>query len=185
MHWKVLSTEYLVKHPPYFIARKDVCQREDGSVIPSYYVVELPPSVIVVPLLPGNQVMMVKQYRHPVGEISLEFPGGFIDEGETPLEAARRETLEETGHSFANYIYLGRIAANPGVLNNFTHFFLATDMTGRQDQQLEHNEEIRMEFYTVPQVAALLRENKIIQALHATACYYALAHLGQLNSQPG
>ena len=57
-------------------------------------------------------------------------------------------------------------------------------MTGRQDQQLEHNEEIRMEFYTVPQVA-LLRETKIIQALHATACYYAPAHLGQLNSQPG
>ena len=181
MEWQVLSSEYLTQHPPFFVTRKDVCKRDDGTIIPAYYVVELPPSVLVFALVENETVLMVKQYRHPVKEISIEFPGGFVDEGETPLEAAKREMLEETGYVFTDYEYLGKIAANPGVLSNFTHFFLARNVLDRQAQQLEKNEEIALEYYSINEMFGLLKSNKIIQALHANACFYALMHLNKLN----
>lgn len=180
MKWEVLSSEYLTKSPPYFVTRKDVCKKPGGVLIPAYYVVELPPSVVVFALVEKEKVLMIKQYRHPVSEISIEFPGGFVDKGESALEAAKREMLEETGHIFSSYEYLGRIAANPGVLNNFTEMYLAKDVIGIQAQQLERTEEIALELYTIKELVELLKSNQIIQSLHANACFYALLHLGKL-----
>jgi ADP-ribose pyrophosphatase len=180
MKWEVLSSEYLTKHPPYFVSRKDVCKKPDGTLIPAYYVVELPPSVVVVALLENEKVLLIEQYRHPVSGISIELPGGFVDEGERPLDAAKREMLEETGYIFSDYEYLGRIAANPGVLNNFTHMFLARNIKAVQAQQLERSEEITTKIYTIAELFKLLQSNEVIQSLHATACFYALLHIGKL-----
>lgn len=180
MEWEVLSTEYLTKHPPYFVSRKDVCRKKDKTIIPVYYVVELPPAVLVFAIMDDGKILMIKQYRHPVNEVSIELPGGFIDEAETPLAAAKREILEETGYTFSSYEYLGKIAANPGVLNNFTHFFLAKDIAGSEEQQLEPSEDVEMIFYTVDELVKILKGNKIIQSVHANACFHALLHLNKL-----
>ncbi len=88
--------------------------------------------------------------------------------------------LEETGYIFSSYEYLGKIAANPGVLNNFTHIYLAKYISGRQAQQLEKSEEITLNLYTIEELFELLNSNQIIQSLHANACFYALMHLGKL-----
>jgi 8-oxo-dGTP pyrophosphatase MutT (NUDIX family) len=180
MKWEVLSSEYLTQHPPYFVSRKDVCKKPDGTLIPAYYVVEMPASVIVFPLLDDDTVLMVKQYRHPVAQISIELPGGFIDEGETPLDAAKRETLEETGYVFSDYEYLGKTAANPGVLNNFTHMFIAKGVVDKQAQQLDRSEEISFSGYTFAALKDMLKTGEIIQSMHMNACFYALMHLDKL-----
>jgi ADP-ribose pyrophosphatase len=128
-------------------------------------------------LLDDDTVLMVKQYRHPVSEISTELPGGFIDAGETALEAAKREPLEETGYIFSEYEYLGKVAANPGVLNNFTHMFLAKGVVDKQAQQLEKSEEIYFSGHTFTELYDMLKTGKIIQSMHVNACFYALMHL--------
>lgn len=174
--FKILSKEYISNHQ-YFTARKDAYETPTGKIVDPYFVVELPVSVCAVAITQNNEVVLVEQYRHPVGETMLEIPGGFIDQGESPSTAIARELLEETGYSFENYIELGKTAANPGVLSNYTYLFLATGGKKVSEQALDANEEIAMHFIPVEEVRQLLKENKIPQAMHALCMFYAFDYL--------
>jgi ADP-ribose pyrophosphatase len=179
LNWTILESTY-ISHHQYFTARKDRCRRPDGKIVPEYFVVELPTSVCVLPLTANNEVVMVRQYRHPIGEAILEIPGGFVDKGEDPLEAARRELLEETGYAFGEIVPLGRTAANPGVLNNYTNLFLAKDGHKVQDQHLDPNEQIDIVLVPLAEVARMVQRGELVQSMHTNCVFYALLHLKQV-----
>lgn len=179
MKWKVLSSEYLSNHK-YFTARKDRCETPDGHIVEEYFVVELPLTVSAVAITEEKEVLMVRQYRHPIEENILEIPGGFVDAGETSQEAVARELLEETGYSFTSITSLGRVAANPGVLNNFTDLFLAEGGVKTGVQKLDANEFLVVEKISIEELKRLLVENKIVQSLHANCVFYALMKMGLL-----
>ena len=178
MKWKIVSSEYISRHK-YFTARKDKCVMPDGKIVPEYFVVELPRTVCGVALTKEGEVLMIKQYRHPLEEVLLEIPGGFIDKGETAEEAMRRELKEETGYEFTSFTYVGKIAANPGVLNNYTDFFLAQGGKKTGTQQLDDHEDLQIEKISVAELKKLFLENKIVQATHNNCIFYALRALGE------
>ncbi|ULQ54332.1 NUDIX hydrolase [Flavihumibacter fluvii] len=180
MHWKTLSSEYISNHI-YFTARRDRCQREDGTVVDPYFVVELPTSATALALTADNRVLMVKQYRHPIGEVILETPGGFIDEEEDFTTGMQRELLEETGYAFDSIDYLGRVAANPGVLNNYTELYLAKGGVKQKDQQLDHNEEIEVVEISLDELIAMVMRQEIKQSLHVNCIFFALLKMGKLS----
>lgn len=176
LKWKILSSEYLSRHQ-YFTARKDKCEAPDGKIIDEYFVVELPATVCGVAITKEGEVLMVRQYRHPIKKTLLEIPGGFIDENETPEQAMKRELKEETGYEFSSVINVGKIAANPGVLDNYTYFFLAQGGLKTSEQKLDKNEELQVEKITLKELKKLFLENKIVQATHNCCVFYALKEL--------
>jgi ADP-ribose pyrophosphatase len=173
----IISQTYLSRHH-YFTARRDAYQMQSGKIVDPYFVVELPPSATAMAITKDQQVILLEQYRHPVGEILYELPGGFIEPGEDPIKAIERELLEETGFEFDNIEFLGETMANPGVLNNWTQLFLATGGTQISAQHLDANEEIKLVFQSIETTRQWLLESRIKQSMHALCLFYGFKRLG-------
>ena len=179
LKWTLLSSQYIHKGP-WATLRSDKCEMPDGRIVDQYYVLEYPNWVNAVAITQEGKILMVTQYRHAANIVSLEIPGGVIDGDEKPEEAMRRELLEETGYRFDKMEELCAIYANPSTANNKTFCYLATGGVKVQEQALDEHEELIIEEYTVDEVKQLLADNKIMQALHCTALFYALGRMGKL-----
>jgi len=180
LKWRVISSEYLF-NDLWFKVRKDICETPAGKIIDPYYVYEFPTWVAAVPVTEDGKIIMVLQYRHALGEVCLKVPGGCVDDTDKDFQQAiARELLEETGYSFTSYDYLGKISANPSTNNNLLHMFLAKGGKKVSEQQLDGNEEIEVDLFTVEQVKQLIKENKIIQSMHVTCIMYAFEKMGEL-----
>ena len=182
MNWKTLNSEYISKHP-YFTARKDTCEMPDGKIVDAYYVVELPASVCALAITEDGNVLLAKQYRHPLEETLIELPGGFVDAGEEPDKAIDRELLEETGHEFTSIEFVGKVSANPGLLTGYTHLYLARGGKKVASQRLDHNEEIEVLQMPLEEVRTMFLNNEIPQALHVGCLFYAFNKLDLLARQ--
>lgn len=180
MNWKILSSEYLF-NDLWFKVRKDRCETPQGKIVDPYYVYEFPTWVTAVAITEEGEVVLERQYRHALGETCIEIPGGCVDDTDSNLEEAiKRELLEETGYAFSSYEYLGKISANPSTNSNLMHMYLAKGGKKVASQELDHNEEIEIELATIAELKQLLRENKIVQAMHVTCIMYALERMGEL-----
>jgi ADP-ribose pyrophosphatase len=179
LNWKTLSSTY-IHQGPWATLRSDKCEMPDGTIVGDYYVLEYPNWANAVALTQDNKILMVRQYRHAANIVSLEIPGGVIEDGENPEEGMRRELLEETGYAFNDVELISTVYANPSTANNKTFCFLAKGGKKVQEQKLDEHERIVVEEYTITEVKQLLADNKIAQALHCTGLFYALIKLGEL-----
>jgi ADP-ribose pyrophosphatase len=181
LKWKTLSSEYL-SHETWFTVRRDTCEKKDGKIINNYYVFEFPEWATAFALTVDGKIIMTKQYRHALGEVCIELPGGCVDKTDASYaDGIKRELLEETGYEFDEIKPLGKISANPSTNTNLMHMFLATGGRKVTGQSLDHNEEIIVFEISFDQLMQLINENKIMQSMHLSTIYYALTVLGRLN----
>lgn len=113
-----------------------------------FYILKAPEWINVIPITPEGEVILVEQYRFGIEEPTLEIPGGMVDSSEAPLVAAKREMLEETGYKSSRWKSLGKVSANPAIMTNFTHIYLAEHCEFVGSDHSDTHE--RIEVRTVP-----------------------------------
>ncbi len=172
--WKILKSRQLF---PKF--RMDSCELPSGKPYKAY-VFEFDAWANVVAITKNNEVVLVKQYRHGVQEVLLELPGGVVDDGENPLEGAKRELMEETGYSAGNIIEVGRLYPNPAIQQNTLYCYLATDVELTGEQHLDDAEEIEVQLVPLEELIEMTRQGKFLHALNVAVLFQALAYLKRI-----
>ena len=121
---KTLSSEY--KYNGRIInTRVDTVLLPDGRQS-KREIIEHSGGVGVIAVTEEGKIALVRQYRHPYGEIIYEIPAGKLEKGEQPLDCGKRELEEETGFTADNWQSLGQIYPSPGYCAEVIHIFLAT-----------------------------------------------------------
>jgi len=172
--WKILNSRYI--HPRF---RIDTVELANGKTFePMAF--EFRTWANVLAITKNNEAVLVKQYRHGVQEILLELPGGVVDDGEDPLEGAKRELMEETGFGAGNIIEVGKIYPNPAIQQNSLYCYLATDVEKVGEQHLDEAEDIEVQLVPLDELIQMAQEGKFLHALHVAVLFQALAHLKRI-----
>lgn len=180
--WTILKSTYILKNN-WISLRGDTCKLPNGKIIEPYYVLEYPTWVNVVALTKEKEVILIRQYRHGLQKTIWEIPGGNMDSvDKSPLEAIKRELLEETGYYSDNVIETCRVSANPANHSNLTYCFLALDCYLVNNQNLDDTEEIEIILKPLAEVIEMLKNQEFFQALNISSLYYALIHLQNINT---
>lgn len=180
--WEVERSRTVVRDR-WIDLRADDCRRHDGHAIAPYYVLRYADWTNVVALTPEHQVVLVRLYRHALGEVCVELPGGVMDPDEAdPAVTVARELREETGYTATDWTYTGAVPVNPSSHTNHAHCFFATGATRTHDPELDANEEIAVELQPLNVVLKLALAGQM-QALHCASLLFTLGHHGLLPSR--
>lgn len=173
LKWKELQSKTILKTVVF-----DVMEHKNQAVtgITGDYIVVNARDWVIVIAERNDRFLMVKQWRHGEKALSVEFPGGVIDEGEEPKAAARRELLEETGCTAGKLTKLGSVNPNPALFSNHVHVFLAEDLTETGVQDLDQDEFINCMELEKKEVLNGMGTAEFPHALMGTALAMYLKH---------
>ncbi len=175
--WQTIHTSKELR-ASIFQVEKATSRSLSSGRIHDFDILVCPNWVNVVALTPGNRVVLVKQFRHGTQEVTIEIPGGQIEAGESPLEAAKRELAEETGFGSDNWILLGVVQPNPAFQTNKTYTYLALQAENKHPPAPDENEEIELLEENLSTVAAWIRDGTINHALVLCGFFFLIMDSG-------
>jgi ADP-ribose diphosphatase len=162
--WDTLKSERVYSTPIFDLHRHHRTHPSRGPH--DFFVLEAPAWVNIIPLTAEGEVVMVRQFRHGVGDFTLEIPGGMIDPDDpSPMVAARREMREESGYDSEEIVELGRVHPNPAIQPNFCYSFLARGVRRVTRPHMDGSEDTEVVMVPLGDVKRLIASGGITHAL--------------------
>lgn len=156
--------------------RADDCARADGVEIKPWYVLEYPDWAQVVALTDDGRIVLVRQYRHAIGRVTLELPSGCVDAGDAdPCAAGARELIEETGYECRTLRHVGTTFVDPAHCTNRVFVLLGEGARRVRDPRPDATEEIVVETMAVDDVMAAARNGGLHHAAQVASLFLALS----------
>lgn len=159
--WTVLDSRELLDADPFLKVRVETVELSDGRVIRDYYQLDMPSFACVFAEMEDGRIVTYRQYRHGPRRETLSFPGGHLSPGEDPLDAAKRELLEETGLAAASWIDLGGYTVNANQGGAVSHMFHATGCRPVAEPAWDDLEETEILFLTRGELLAAIGRGEI------------------------
>ncbi len=139
--------------------QRDRARMPDGKESGREFVLH-PGASAMVPIMADERILIERQFRYPLKQVFTEIPAGKIDAGETPLETARRELIEETGYGAREWAPLTTIHPAIGFADEKIEIFLCRDLY-EQPQSLDAGEFVEIDFVTVGWLVDELRAGRL------------------------
>jgi len=156
-----------------FTIRRDRARFSRDDAEHDFHVLDSTDWVNIVPITPAGSVVMVRQFRHGIRDCTLEIPGGMVDGDDlSPLVAARREMIEESGYDSDRVEPLGCIHPNPAIQSNTCHSFVAWDAELRHEPRFDSTEETEVVLVPLQRIPDLIRAGDITHALVVVAFHW-------------
>lgn len=162
MKWKVLNSSYLFRGK-WLTVRKDQVRLPSGYVMNDFFVLEYPEWVNVIAITEDGLFVIEEQYRHGLQRVNFELCAGCVEKDETPLQAAQRELLEETGFGGGTWSEFMVSSPNPNSMNNLCYTFFAVSVQKIQEPLLEKTEDINVHLFKLEEVIEMLNNYSIIE----------------------
>lgn len=190
--WRVTHSETLFSHRLFALRRESLVAEsaesaesaEEVAIAATAVVatrealtLDAPTWVNVVALLPGERVLLVRQWRYGIGAPTLEIPGGMVESAEEddPQAAAGRELFEETGYRAGRLTYLGEVEPNPAFITNRCRTYIAQDLVREGEPEGDGEEELAVEIVALAEIPGLILSGAIRHAL-VIAAFYLFEH---------
>lgn len=160
--WKIIK-EVDVSPSKWFPVLQHTVKLPNGTVVDDYFISPLGNVVMILPITAKNEIVLVKQYKHALGEILIELPAGFQQKGKTLEESALAELEEEVGikTNADNLIFFGKTANNPTKMRNVTYCYLAKNLEFNSKQQLDATEDIEIIKVSPQEVLEMIKKGEI------------------------
>lgn len=162
MKWEVLKQEFLFK-TRWLTVRKDKVRMPSGIEMDDYYVLEYPDWINVLAITEDGRFIVERQYRHGTRTVEYELCAGTLENGESPIEAAKRELLEETGYAGGEWELYCIETPNPAAMTNQNYTFLAKGVKDTGERYLERTENIEIHLLSYDELKKIVREGCIKQ----------------------
>ncbi len=175
--WSIVRERELLRTNRGVSVTEQAVHLPDGTLVPDYLQIKMPSHTTVLALTLDGLAICIRQYKHGVGRVALTLPGGFIEQGESPLETAKRELLEETGYQCTEWQQIGSfvVGANQGI--GSAYLFLAKGGSQVAKANSGDLEDMETELVTLEQLSTDLMSGKFPVLSHTCAIALAVHQL--------